>query len=67
MTERKLKTVTRTQGNNTANPNSFSSYAALNPTGKTLTLMVINKSPKAKSLVLIFINVIWLVGFPSGS
>jgi hypothetical protein len=29
------------------NPNLFSSYAALDPTGKTLTLMVINKNPEA--------------------
>jgi hypothetical protein len=32
---------------NDGNPNLFSSYAALDPTGTTLTLMVINKSPGA--------------------
>jgi Glycoside hydrolase family 44 len=32
---------------NTGNPNLFSSYAALDSTGTTLTLMVINKSPHA--------------------
>ncbi len=32
---------------NDGNPNLFSSYAALDPTGTTLTLMVINKSPHA--------------------
>jgi hypothetical protein len=32
---------------NDGNPNLFSIYAALDPTGKTLTLMVINKSPQA--------------------
>jgi len=32
---------------NNGNPNLFSSYAALDPTGTTLTLMVINKNPKS--------------------
>jgi len=30
-----------------ASPNLFSTYAALDPTGKTLTIMVVNKSPGA--------------------
>jgi hypothetical protein len=34
---------------NNGNPNFFSSYAALDSTGTTLTLMVINKSPHASA------------------
>ena len=30
---------------NSANPNLFSSYAAINPTGTTMTVMVLNKAP----------------------
>jgi glycosyl hydrolase family 44 len=32
---------------NDGNPNLFSSYAAIDPTGTTLTMMVINKNPSA--------------------
>jgi hypothetical protein len=39
--------TTSVSATNDANPNLFSSYAALDPTGTTLTLMVINKSPGA--------------------
>jgi hypothetical protein len=31
---------------NSANPNLFSSYAAINPTGTTMTVMVLNKAPE---------------------
>jgi hypothetical protein len=39
--------TTSVSATNSGNPNLFSSYAALDPTGTTLTLMVINKSPGA--------------------
>ncbi len=39
--------ATSVSATNDGNPNLFSSYAALDPTGTTLTLMVINKSPHA--------------------
>ena len=39
--------TTSVSATNDGNPNLFSSYAALDPTGTTLTLMVINKSPGA--------------------
>jgi Glycoside hydrolase family 44 len=39
--------TTSVSATNDGNPNLFSSYAALDPTGTTLTLMVINKSPHA--------------------
>jgi hypothetical protein len=38
---------TSVSATNDGNPNVFSSYAALDSAGKTLTLMIINKSPKA--------------------
>jgi Glycoside hydrolase family 44 len=39
--------MTSVSATNDGNPNFFSSYAALDSTGTTLTLMVINKSPQA--------------------
>jgi len=36
---------------NNGNPDLFSSYAALDPTGKTLTVMVLNKDPKNSTQV----------------
>jgi hypothetical protein len=39
--------TTSVSATNDGKPNLFSSYAALDPTGTTLTLMVINKSPGA--------------------
>jgi Glycoside hydrolase family 44 len=39
--------TTSVSATNDGNPNLFSSYGALDPTGTTLTLMVINKSPHA--------------------
>jgi len=39
--------ATSVSATNDGNPNLFSSYAALDPAGTTLTLMVINKSPHA--------------------
>jgi len=39
--------TTSVSATNDGNPNLFSSYAALDSTGTTLTLMVINKSPQA--------------------
>jgi Glycoside hydrolase family 44 len=39
--------TTSVSATNDGNPNLFSSYAALNSAGTTLTLMVINKSPQA--------------------
>ncbi len=41
---------------NDGNPNLFSSYAALDPTGKTLTVMVINKKPGASVQVQFAMN-----------
>lgn len=37
--------TTSVSDTNTGDPNLFSSYAALDPTGKTLTLLVLNKDP----------------------
>ena len=48
--------TTSVSATNDGNPNLFSSYAALDPTGTSLTLMVINKSPGASVQAQLAVN-----------
>jgi len=48
--------TTSVSDTNTGNPNLFSSYAALDSTGKTLTLMVLNKDPSNAAQVQFALN-----------
>ncbi|HWZ82829.1 MAG TPA: glycoside hydrolase family 44 protein [Terriglobales bacterium] len=48
--------TTSVSASNDAAPNLFSSYAAVDPTGKTLTLMMINKKPGGAVTVQVALN-----------
>jgi len=54
--------TTSVSDTNTGDPNLFSSYAALDSTGKTLTVMVLNKDPQNTAHVQFALN-----GFTPGS